>query len=242
MPRPLSLASVVRVFRPSIVGFFHGAFQPHLDQMQHTQSPRCVARASASVLRVECCRSSPRGRRLPLPDGRRTASPPHRSPPAGHCGPDDRRTARMEDRLRRSGRAPASLLSCTPDRAESRCPAASSLPLAFGIYTRLIGSGRYVSSLSASASSPSHRSHPVRLDVRKVLTVHTRCALVGAALGIGMRQDVLAVDLVVQGVEAIARLLPSLSRVTPSAASEHFSELIGCPISCPSLLVASVLN
>src|SRR5271167_756370 len=27
------------------------------------------------------------------------------------------------------------------------------------------------------------------------------------------------------------RLLPSLSRVTPSAASEHFSELLGCPIS-----------
>ena len=58
-----------------------------------------------------------------------------------------------------------------------------------------------------------------------------------------MRQDVLAVDLVVQGVEAIARLLPSLSRVTPSAASEHFSELLGCPISaslatccvCPEL-------
>src|SRR5260370_29318593 len=32
------------------------------------------------------------------------------------------------------------------------------------------------------------------------------------------------------------RLLSSLSRVTPSAVSEHFSELIGCPISCPSLL------
>ena len=46
--------------------------------------------------------------------------------------------------------------------------------------------------------------HPIRLDVREVLTIHTRCALVGAALGIGMRQDVLAADLVVQGVEAIA--------------------------------------
>jgi hypothetical protein len=45
---------------------------------------------------------------------------------------------------------------------------------------------------------------PIRLDVRKILTVHTRCALVGAALGIAMRQDVVAVDLVVQGVEAIA--------------------------------------
>ena len=83
-------------------------------------------------------------------------------------------------------------------------PSGLSLPLAFGMNTRLIGSGRYVSSLSASASSPSHRSHPIRFDVRKVLTVHSRCALVGAALGIGMRQNILAADLVVQGVEAIA--------------------------------------
>src|ERR1700751_1565304 len=39
-------------------------------------------------------------------------------------------------------------------------PSGLSLPLAFGIYTRLIGSGRYVSCLSASASSASHRSTP----------------------------------------------------------------------------------
>ena len=46
--------------------------------------------------------------------------------------------------------------------------------------------------------------HPIRLDVREVLTIHTGCALVGAALGIGMGQNILAADLVVQGVEAIA--------------------------------------
>jgi hypothetical protein len=44
---------------------------------------------------------------------------------------------------------------------------------------------------------------PVLLDIRKVLAVYTRRPLVGAALGVGMRQDVLAVDLVVQGVEAV---------------------------------------
>jgi hypothetical protein len=44
----------------------------------------------------------------------------------------------------------------------------------------------------------------VRLDIREVLTVYPRCTLVGAALGIGMRQNVLAADLVVQRVEAIA--------------------------------------
>jgi hypothetical protein len=44
---------------------------------------------------------------------------------------------------------------------------------------------------------------PISLDVRKILAVDPRRALVGAALGIGMRQNVVAADLVVQGVEAI---------------------------------------
>jgi hypothetical protein len=55
--------------------------------------------------------------------------------------------------------------------------------------------------------------HPIRLDVRELLAIHTRCALVGAALGIGMGQDVLAADLVVQGVEAIPGFF---KRKTPS--------------------------
>ena len=45
---------------------------------------------------------------------------------------------------------------------------------------------------------------PIRFDVHKVLTVYSRRALVGAALGIGVRQNVVAADLVVQGIEAIA--------------------------------------
>ena len=36
---------------------------------------------------------------------------------------------------------------------------------------------------------------PVCLDVRKILAVYARCALVGTALGIGMRQNILAADL-----------------------------------------------
>jgi hypothetical protein len=47
---------------------------------------------------------------------------------------------------------------------------------------------------------------PIRLDVRKILAVNPRRALVGAAPSIGMRQNILAADLVVQGVEAIAGL------------------------------------
>ena len=46
--------------------------------------------------------------------------------------------------------------------------------------------------------------HPIRLDVREVLTIHARCALVGAALCVGMRQDVLTADLVVQSIKAVA--------------------------------------
>ena len=44
----------------------------------------------------------------------------------------------------------------------------------------------------------------IRLNVREVLTVYPRCALVRAALGKRMGQDVLAADLVVQRIEAIA--------------------------------------
>jgi hypothetical protein len=46
--------------------------------------------------------------------------------------------------------------------------------------------------------------YPIRLDIPEVLTVHARCALVGAALGISVGQNVVAADLVVQGVEARA--------------------------------------
>ena len=44
----------------------------------------------------------------------------------------------------------------------------------------------------------------IRLDVREVLTVYPGCALVGAALGISMDQNVVTADLVVQGIEPIA--------------------------------------
>ena len=82
-------------------------------------------------------------------------------------------------------------------------PSGLSLPLAFGMYTRLIGwSVCLLPERKRQFGQPP--LDPIRLDVRKVLAVNARCALVRAALGIGMRQNVVAVDLVVQGVEAIA--------------------------------------
>src|ERR1700730_6315035 len=47
-------------------------------------------------------------------------------------------------------------------------------------------------------------SCPMTIPTGAVLTVHTRRALVGAALGIGMRQNIVTAELVVQGVEPIA--------------------------------------
>ena len=44
----------------------------------------------------------------------------------------------------------------------------------------------------------------IRLNVREVLTVYPRCALVGAALGKRIGQNVLTADLVVQRIETIA--------------------------------------
>src|SRR5262249_29635815 len=52
---------------------------------------------------------------------------------------------------------------------------------------------------------PQHQGTAVtqRFDVRELLAVYPRCALVGAALRIGMGQNVFTADLVVQGVEAV---------------------------------------
>ena len=57
----------------------------------------------------ECSRSSPRGRRPQLPDGRETAVLPPRPPPVGRFARDGRRRVPVEGRLRRSAPAPASL-------------------------------------------------------------------------------------------------------------------------------------
>ena len=81
-------------------------------------------------------------------------------------------------------------------------PSGLSLPLAFGMYTRRLWSVCLLPERKRQFSQPP--IDPIRLDVRKVLTVHSRCALVGAALGIGMRQNIVTADLVVEGVEAIA--------------------------------------
>ena len=44
---------------------------------------------------------------------------------------------------------------------------------------------------------------PVRFDIREVLIIHARRALVGAALRIGVSQHALAMNLFVQSIEAV---------------------------------------
>src|SRR5206468_3905700 len=68
-------------------------------------------------------------------------------------------------------------------------------------------------------------------DVREVLSVHARRALVGAALGPGMSKDVLAADLVVQRIEAITGFSLRFRVQRHLQFLNTFSELIGCPIS-----------
>ena len=122
---PAVLGRRARRLPASVIGLFHGAFQPHLDQMQHPPIH------NASRERAHQFGMWNRGteivREVGVHDFRmaveqRVSSRP--SPPAGRCGPAGRRIRSAEGRLRRSVRAPASLLSCTPDHAGSRCPAA----------------------------------------------------------------------------------------------------------------------
>ena len=83
-------------------------------------------------------------------------------------------------------------------------PSGLSLPLAFGINTLLIGI-RLVALLPERKRQFAKPSlDAIRLNVREVLTVYPRCALVGTTLRVGVYQDVITADLVVQRVEAIA--------------------------------------
>src|SRR5262245_38557593 len=83
-------------------------------------------------------------------------------------------------------------------------PSGLSLPLAFAMYT-LSDGVRSVSLLPERKRQFAKPSlNPIRFDICEGLAVHTRRTLVRATLGIGMSQDVLAADLVVQGIEAVA--------------------------------------
>jgi len=70
----------------------------------------------------------------------------------------------------------------------------------------------------------------------------TRFEIVGFAAGIGELQDIFAVPPGRTAGRTETRGFPSLWHVTPFVTSEHSAELIACPISRSSLLLASLLN
>ena len=187
----------------SIVGFFHGAFQPHLDQMQHAP----INDPTRHRLEKFGVRNAPEVVR--------------------EVGIDDVRAAAKQQPLHLDHR----LLGISPravgillwwkigfeDRFQHqhRCRHADPIPQGrdaqrpeFAIGLRYVHSSDGVRSVSLLPERKRQFAkpplYPVRFDVREVLTVHPRCPFVGAALSIGMGQDVFTADLVVQGIEAIA--------------------------------------
>ena len=225
-----------RAYLPtSVVGLLHGAFQPHLDQMQHAP----VHDAPRKRQHQFGVRNGPEVVRKVGVYNFRVAS--------------EQRLFHLDHRLLGIAARPVGILLGWKvgfkDRLEHqhRCCHAHSIAQGRNAQWPELGALRRRVGLRYEHPSDRIRSvvliperkrqfaepplHAIRLDIREVLTVHARCALVRAALGPGMGQDVLTADLVVQRVEAKARLQPSLSRVTPSAVSEHSPELLGCPIS-----------
>src|SRR6516165_8514638 len=150
---------VTRLRRPrfpsSFVGFFDGAVQRHLDQMQHApindtarhRLEKVGMRNAPEVVRkvgVHDFRMATEQQLLHLYSGLLGIAP-------SAIGVDFRWKVGSSTSI-------AAVMQIRSRTVEM--PSGLSLPLAFGMNTRLIGSGRYVSCLSASASSASHRSTP----------------------------------------------------------------------------------
>ena len=81
-------------------------------------------------------------------------------------------------------------------------PSGRSPPPGFGIVARRTGSGRYVFETRSSRKPASHASTAFCLDLIEGHPFHARRARIGAGEHIGVGQNVLAADLVVEDVEA----------------------------------------
>ena len=197
---------VARLRRPcppaSVVGFFDGAVQPHLDQMQHAP----INDAARHRLQEVGMRNAPEVVRevgvhdfwvatkqqlLHLHGGLLGVAP-------GAVGVDFRRKVGFEDRLQHQHRCRHA--DPIPHGRDAQRPEFA-VGLRYKHASDRLRSVRLLPERKRQFGQPP--LHAIRFDIRKVLAVHARCALVRAALGIGMRQDVVAADLVVQRVEAI---------------------------------------
>src|SRR5271157_4866455 len=75
-------------------------------------------------------------------------------------------------------------------------------PFGFGIITRRTGSGRYVFETNSLRRPASHASRPSSSICAKGYPVHARCSRIGASKPVGVHQNVVAANLVVQHIEA----------------------------------------
>ena len=171
----------------SIVGFFHGAFQPHLDEMQHAPVEQSGALPTFLARHGGCFRSSPRGRRQRLPGGLGVATLPPRPPPVGRApgavGILLWWKVGFEDRFQHQHRC------CHADPIpQGRDAQRPEFAVGFR-YEHSSDGSRSISLLPERKRQFAEPSlHPIHLDIRELLTIHARCALVGAALGIGVNR------------------------------------------------------
>src|SRR5581483_2413718 len=79
-------------------------------------------------------------------------------------------------------------------------------PFGFGISTRRTGSGRYLFEISSSRKPANHSSTPLASIAANVIPSTPGAPALARAGCIGVVQNVLAIDLVVEEVEAKCRL------------------------------------
>ena len=101
-------------------------------------------------------------------------------------------------------------------------PSGRSPPPGFGTIARRTGSGLYVLARRSSLIPDSHPSSPIASISSKLCPSTPRRALVGPRQSVGMEQDVFAIDLVVEQVEAEVRFRLRLEIELPLESPDLF--------------------
>ena len=119
-------------------------------------------------------------------------------------------------------------------------PSGREPPPGLGMLIRRTGSGRYVLETRSSRRPASHSFHACRLDHGERHPVHPRRSRIRASKRIGMSENVIAADLVVEHVEAEAGLRLRLAVELSLKAPELVRLLQGSsPITLPLAIVES---
>ena len=227
---------------PVIVALLDRRLEPQLDQPQHVPDRRCAEPPTASARDAGSCRSTRTDRRPPhrcsLGTSRACTSliASVRAPPRPVAiGAGSRSASKI-------GSSTSLAAVCTTRSRIVGMPSGRSPPPGFGIITRRTGwtdTPRVrLRQTRACFATPrragSHSSSPAASIAAKRHPVHARRALVGARQLVGVAQDVLAADLVVEQVEAERRLLLRLEIQLPLKRPDRSQVLPGSsPITDP---------